>query len=83
MVPDTIRYYNYMNTQHVHRHGGPKDRGAADWWYQRVPVPNMYDGLKWDSLHIYVDHMTPEQIQEYWDGYNEAKLNGDHKWGRG
>ena len=31
-------------------------------------------------VRVNAAQMTEAQVQEYMDGYNEAKMLGDHKW---
>jgi hypothetical protein len=51
------------------RHGGPWDRGDADYYYRRPFRPHMYEGNTGDTPEIHEDDMTPEQIADYYDGY--------------
>jgi hypothetical protein len=62
------------------RHGGAYDRGSADWWYQRQPVPHMFEGKTYDSVLVKEDEMDPLDVEAYWAGYNEAKAQGEHKY---
>jgi hypothetical protein len=49
------------------RHGGPYDRGGADFWYGRP---------------IELADMTPDEITAYSAGYRDAEERGDQKdWG--
>jgi len=62
------------------KHGSPADRGGADWWYQRGIQPHMYVENGTALVRVNAAQMTEAQVQEYMDGYNEAKMLGDHKW---
>lgn len=52
------------------RHGGPYDRGSADRYYGRGRIPHYYEGASYKSRLFYVNEMTPEQITEYNEGYD-------------
>lgn len=59
------------------RHGGPYDRGGADSYYRRRPVPHCYaaDDV-WLSKMILEEDMSKEEIKEYWQGYNDNEKAG-------
>jgi hypothetical protein len=61
------------------RHGGPKDRGAADAYYLRGFKPHFYEGATYQSPFVPREAMTPEQIEEYRQGYAEQQESGDFK----
>ena len=64
------------------RHGGPFDRGGADYWYNRGYDPHYYEGGTYTSKRIEKDDMTPEELAAYRAGYEEASQQGDQKdWG--
>ena len=64
------------------RHGGPFDRGGADFWYNRGYDPHYYEGGTYTSKRIEKDDMTPEELAAYRAGYEEASQQGDQKdWG--
>jgi len=62
------------------RHNGPYDRGSADSWYRRPQSPHYYiknqDGT---SKRIPEDQMTDEEIEDYYEGYNDNEKEGGHK----
>lgn len=62
-----------------HRHGGPFDRGSADAYYRRQPVPHYFVEGTHTSPKIEAEDMTPEEIAEYWQGYDEGVASGDFK----
>ena len=61
------------------RHGGPFDRGGADYWYNRGYEPHYYEGGTYTSKRIEKDDMTPEELAAYRAGYEEASQQGDQK----
>jgi hypothetical protein len=61
------------------RHGGPFDRGGADYWYNRGYEPHYYTGGTYTSDRVEKDGMTPEELAAYRAGYCEAEANGDQK----
>jgi hypothetical protein len=61
------------------RHGGPFDRGGADYWYNRGYDPHYYVGGSYTSDRVEKDDMTPEELAAYRAGYCEAEANGDQK----
>jgi len=64
------------------RHGGPFDRGGADYFYGRGYNPHFYKGGTYTSDRVEMDDMTLAEITAYNVGYNEAEKSGDQKdWG--
>lgn len=64
------------------RHGGPYDRGGADYWYGRPFEPHYYKGKTLMSEKVTRTEMTKEQIQAYTAGYDDACDYGVQKdWG--
>ena len=61
------------------RHGGPFDRGGADYWYHRPPNPHYYADGTYNSPRIEKDRMTQSEIEAYHAGYAEAEEQGDRK----
>lgn len=61
------------------RHGGPFDRGGADYWYNRGYDPHYYVGGTYASERVKQDDMTPEELAAYRAGYEEAEQQGDQK----
>ena len=58
-------------------HGSPYDRGAADSWYGRKPMPHYYKGDSYNSELVHADDMKEEEMCEYWQGYNDNESNPD------
>ena len=55
-------------------HGSPKDRGSADAYYGRVYSPHYFQGHKNMSvLGQRITELSPEQIQEYEEGFFNQK----------
>lgn len=61
------------------RHGGPYDRGGADYWYNRGYVPHFYVAGTRTSDRVERDAMTSEEIAAYAAGYEAAAAAGDQK----
>lgn len=61
------------------RHGGPYDRGSADSYYRRPRSPHFFEGGSYSSPRIDEAAMTPQQIAEYNQGFDDNEKNGDHK----
>ena len=59
-----------------HRHGSPHDRGSADSYYGRRPIPHYFVGGTYNSNKIDKFDMTPEEIAEYFEGYEENEKSG-------
>lgn len=65
--------------QHDRRHGGPFDRGGADYYYGRGKKPHFYVGDTYSSERIEMVDMDMEEIDAYLAGYAEAEKFGDRK----
>ena len=65
--------------QHDRRHGGPFDRGGADYYYGRGKKPPFYVGDTYSSERIEMVDMDMEEIDAYLAGYAEAEKLGDRK----
>lgn len=64
------------------RHGGPFDRGGADYWYHRPRDPHYFVEGTWTSPRIGFSDMTIAEIAAYHAGYSAAEKQGDQKdWG--
>ena len=61
------------------RHGGPFDRGCADYWYHRPPSPHYYLNGTGTSTRIERVGMTRAEVEAYLSGYAEAEAQGDRK----
>ena len=71
-----------MDQKYDERHGGPYDRGAADYWYHRPYAPHYFVGGTYTSDMVDMRDMTPEEINAYRAGYDAAAERGDRKdWG--
>ena len=53
------------------RHGGPYDRGSMDSYYDRGSQPHYYVGPTHGGKRVEEADMTPEEIEEYYRGYND------------
>jgi len=64
------------------RHGGPYDRGSADYWYHRPFDPHYFVEGSYTSDKVELADMTPAEITAYTAGYRDAEERGDQKdWG--
>ena len=64
------------------RHGGPWDRGGADYYYWRYPNPHYYERGTYEGKKFSQDEMTLAEVDEYMAGYVFAMRDGDRKdWG--
>jgi len=61
------------------RHGGPYDRGSADSYYDRGPLPHYYVGATGSSQRVEEKDMTEMEITAYFHGYNENEKMGNKK----
>ena len=61
------------------RHGGPFDRGGADYWYNRGYDPHYYVGGTYTSNRVEKADMTGEELAAYRAGYELAEQQGDQK----
>jgi len=69
-------------TKYDQRHGGPFDRGMADFWYHRPPQPHYYVNGTGTSDRVGRADMTKAEIEAYFAGYDEAEAAGGQKdWG--
>jgi hypothetical protein len=59
------------------RHGGPYDRGAADFYYGRPFSPHYFKGDTYASEKVEEADMTPEEIEAYTVGYDEETERKD------
>lgn len=61
------------------RHGGPFDRGRADYWYGRAYDPHYYKEGPYTSDRVEKADMTGEELAAYRAGYELAEQQGDQK----
>jgi hypothetical protein len=59
------------------RHGGPFDRGSADYYYSRPYSPHYFVGGTGQSERI--TELTAEECDAYEAGWDDADKNGDKK----
>ena len=59
--------------------GSPKDRGGASYWYHRPYEPHYYLSGTGKGIRVPESQMTPEQIAEYKEGWDEAEQLGERK----
>lgn len=67
------------NKKYDTRHGGPWDRGNADFYYHRPRQPHFYLGDTAQSTFIPTSEMTDEQIEAYHAGYDQGEADGVQK----
>lgn len=62
------------------RHGGPYDRGGADYYYRRPNSPHYYLGSTGlPSEQICQSEMSEKQISEYQGGWQDQEKSGVQK----
>ena len=66
------RNMNYSEREVFTRHGGAYNRGRADAWYGREPLPHYFTGDTYASQMILGVDMSDEEIAAYMAGYNES-----------
>ena len=59
------------------RHGGPYDRGRADSWYGRTPVPHYFPNGTYMQPKVTYKEMSKVEIEEYWAGYDDNESEPD------
>lgn len=74
-----MMYGIFEGKQYDSRHGGAFDRGSADSYYGRNPVPHYYVGGTGTSEKIEAQKMTEEEIAAYQAGYAWNEQFGDKK----
>lgn len=55
------------------KHGSPMDRGSADAYYGRPVNPHYYPNGTGKGYRVLEADMTPEQIEEYCEGYRNQE----------
>jgi len=63
--------------QYDKRHGGPYDRGGADYYYHRSHEPHFFIGRTGVSKRV--TDLTEDQREAYFAGYDAAREIGDWK----
>jgi hypothetical protein len=61
------------------KHGSPRDRGMADSHYHRSPAPHYWPEGTGHGNRIDKEQMTPEQIEQYYAGYEWNEKYGSKK----
>jgi hypothetical protein len=60
-------------TEYNTRHGGPFDRGSADYYFWGSQSPHYYRGNTGASERIEMNMMSDEEIAAYHAGYESVK----------
>lgn len=64
------------------RNGSPYDRGHADYYYGRPPMPHYFTGKTYMSDKVEGAALTNEERKAYFAGYDDAEAEGAQKdWG--
>jgi hypothetical protein len=63
--------------QYDMRHGGPYDRGQADYWYSRGCEPHYFKGGTYTSERV--TDLTEAETAAYMAGYEDAMRDGAQK----
>ena len=61
------------------RWGGAYDRGGADSFYHRPPVPHCYEGNTLTTRRVCRDEMSDMDVMAYFAGYHANERQGDFK----
>lgn len=78
----TMKKDRFDKSNYDQRHGGPFDRGGADYYYGRNFEPHYYKGATYSSDKVEMQDMSPEEIAAYTRGFNAAEEDGTQKdWG--
>jgi len=78
-MSEDVTYYNHEECKHDTRHGGPYDRGSADYYYWRECSPHYYKGDTYSTDKIGEDKMTQEQISAYNAGFEDETDRKDYR----
>jgi hypothetical protein len=79
-IIDGIRIYSGRdNNASSTEHGSPHDRGRADAWYGRDPLPHYFEGDSFMSARVDLQDMTQQEIQSYHDGYMAQFTSNERK----
>ena len=70
---------NMAEKKYDKRHGGPYDRGAADYYYNRPFDPHYFTGGTYTSERVGRESMSMNQLDAYRAGFDDAEANGDQK----
>ena len=65
-----------MTKQYDERHGGPYDRGRADFWYGRKGEAHYMDDTPGRAR---ITDLTPSESDAYHAGYDAAESDGGQK----
>lgn len=68
-----------LEPKYDERHGGPYDRGAADFYYGRAFEPHYFEQGTYTSPKVSKDRMSPAELEAYSAGYDAAAADGSRK----
>ena len=74
-----MAYVSGQTSPFSQTHGGPWDRGSADSYYGRPMNPHYWPNGTGFGHKVTQEDMTDEEIEAYYDGYDENEMNGDKK----
>jgi hypothetical protein len=81
---DQVTRVKFQGQEYEQSHGSPFDRGSADSYYHRGPVPHWYPKGTGHDPRVEARDMSPEEIDAYFAGYNQNEQLGNKKdWGNG
>jgi len=66
-----------LETKYDTRHGGPYDRGGADFYYGRPFDPHYFEAGTYTSPKITA--LSPAEVEAYRAGYDAAAKDGARK----
>ena len=79
--PETAhsKKWRVANDKGYFRHGGPYDRGHADFYYGRPRSPHYFKGATYRSPKVTMKEMSKAQKDAYHAGFNDALWDNDRK----
>ena len=77
-MSEDVTYYNHEGCEHDTRHGGPYDRGSADYYYWRESKPHYYKGDTYNTDKVEEEDMSQQEIKAYQAGYENETDRKDY-----
>jgi hypothetical protein len=77
-MSEDVTYYNHEGCEYDTRHGGPYDRGSADYYYWRECKPHYYKGDTYSTDKVEEEDMNQQEIKAYQAGYENETDRKDY-----
>jgi len=71
--------WTVKNDKGYFRHGGPYDRGSADFYYGRTNSPHYFKGATYRSEKVEYKDMSKEKRDSYHAGWKDAEADNNRK----